>query len=246
MTVTAPVAAPATKIPFRFHPRVFAALPRARDDDADRVTNDVVAFRELGKNSCDAGATEVEVRFGKNPSGLDSPEVEDNGSGTTREVIETVRCLVATPHRTENRTVGQGAGDARGKERRRGVFVARCCPVGSSRAETPKAGARKLRERLPSLLNQGRFDRSLPFPESSGRIPTMIADLRDPEPVDLDEVARGDGEFERVASLDSPYREMVARAQVRAAARPGLPDRDTEFRAEENLRAVAAGSSGSP
>ena len=239
MTVTAPVAAPATKIPFRFHPRVFAAL------GADRVTNDVGAFRELGKNSCDAGATEVEARFGKNPSGLDSPAIEDNGSGMTREVIETVRGLVAAPHRTENRTVGQGAGDTRGKERRRGVPVARCCSVGSGRAETPKAGARKLRERLPSLSNQGRFDRTLPFPESSGRIPTMIADLRDPEPVDLDEVARGDGEFERVASLDSPYREMVAWACVRAAARPGLPDRDTEFRAEENIRAKAAGSSGS-
>ena len=102
MTVTAPVAAPATKIPFRFHPRVFAAL------GADLVTSDVVAVMELVKNSYDAGASEVNVRFGKNPSGLDYLEVEDNGSGMTREIIENVWCLVATPHKTENRIVGRG------------------------------------------------------------------------------------------------------------------------------------------
>lgn len=135
--------------------------------------------------------------------------------------------------------------DACGKERRRGVLVARCCSVGSGRAETLKAGVRKLQERLPSLLNQGHFDMTLPFPELSGRIPTMIADLRDLELVDLDDVVRGDGKFERVASLDSPYRELVSWAYMRAAARPGLPDRDTESWAEEIIHARTAGGSGS-
>src|SRR6266404_5670394 len=46
------------QIPFRMHPRVFAAL------GADLVTNDVVAVIELVKNSYDAFATRVDVRFG--------------------------------------------------------------------------------------------------------------------------------------------------------------------------------------
>ena len=45
------------KIPFRMHPRVFAAL------GADLVTNDVVAVIELVKNSYDAFAQNVWLRF---------------------------------------------------------------------------------------------------------------------------------------------------------------------------------------
>ena len=48
----------AEKVPFRIHPRVFAAL------GADLVTNDVVAVIELVKNSYDALATRVDVRLG--------------------------------------------------------------------------------------------------------------------------------------------------------------------------------------
>ena len=44
-------------IPFRMHPRVFAAL------GADLVTNDVVAVIELVKNSYDAFADNAWVRF---------------------------------------------------------------------------------------------------------------------------------------------------------------------------------------
>lgn len=127
--------------------------------------------------------------------------------------------------------------DAGGTERRPGVLVARCCSVGAGRAETLKAGARKLREKLPSLLNQGYFDMTLPFPELSGRIPTMIADLRDLELVDIEDVVCDEGKYERVASLDNPFREMVSWAYMRAAARPGLPDRDTRSWTEEIIRA---------
>lgn len=107
MTVPSLAAAPATRLPFRFHPRVFAAL------GADLVTNDVVAVMELVKNAYDAGASEVEVRFGKDSSGLGHLDIEDDGCGMTREIIENVWCLVATPHKTENRVVGRGSGARR-------------------------------------------------------------------------------------------------------------------------------------
>ena len=56
-----PSSATNEKIPFRIHPRVFAALGE------DLVTSDVVAALELVKNSYDAMATHVEVNFVNRP-----------------------------------------------------------------------------------------------------------------------------------------------------------------------------------
>ncbi len=90
--------AEATPIPFRFHPRVFAAL------GADLVTNDLVAVIELVKNSYDAFARRVDVRFRKDETGRLCLEVEDDGSGMTAKTIQDVWCVVATPFRAENTT----------------------------------------------------------------------------------------------------------------------------------------------
>ena len=82
-----------SKIPFKLHPRVFTAL------GADLVTSDIVAVIELVKNSYDAFATRVDVRFATDTTGRPMLEIEDNGSGMTRQIIENVWCLVATPFR---------------------------------------------------------------------------------------------------------------------------------------------------
>lgn len=95
------------QIPFRMHPRVFAAL------GADLVTNDVVAVIELVKNSYDAFAENVWLRFRDNPSQGMFLEIEDDGHGMTKEIIENVWCLVATPHKELNPFVKSGK-----KERR--------------------------------------------------------------------------------------------------------------------------------
>jgi histidine kinase/DNA gyrase B/HSP90-like ATPase len=82
------------KIRFRLHPRVFAAL------GSELVTSDIVAIIELVKNSYDADATRVDVRLIRNNrSGKLSIEIEDDGHGMTRSVIENVWCVVATPYR---------------------------------------------------------------------------------------------------------------------------------------------------
>lgn len=81
------------KTSFKIHPRVFSAL------GADLVTNDVVAIIELVKNSYDAYATRVDIRFGRGGSGERWMEVEDNGSGMTDKIIKNVWCTVATPYR---------------------------------------------------------------------------------------------------------------------------------------------------
>lgn len=94
------------RIPIRIHPRVFAAL------GADLVTDDVVAVMELVKNSYDAFARNVHIRLGTDESGNEYMDIEDDGTGMTRQVIEEAWCCVATPYRTLNRLATRG-GEAR-------------------------------------------------------------------------------------------------------------------------------------
>ena len=94
-------------IQLRMHPRVFAALGR------DLVTNDVVAVMELVKNSYDAFAHNVWLEFSLSDEHGSCLEVRDDGMGMTREVIEDVWCLVATPYRESHKIVSKG-----GKSRR--------------------------------------------------------------------------------------------------------------------------------
>jgi signal transduction histidine kinase len=82
-----------SSIPFRIHPRVFAAL------GADLVTNDVVAVIELVKNSYDALATRVDVLYGV-ADGQPFLEISDDGVGMSRHTLETAWSVVATPYRS--------------------------------------------------------------------------------------------------------------------------------------------------
>lgn len=84
-------------IQFRLHPRVFEAL------GTRLVTNDIVAIIELVKNSYDAMATRVDVRF-KQTNQVDKfiLEIEDNGTGMTMDLIKNVWAVVATPYRLEH------------------------------------------------------------------------------------------------------------------------------------------------
>ena len=95
------------EIPFRLHPRVFAAL------GADLVTSDIVAVIELVKNAYDAFADNVWLRFRNNPPHGSVLEVQDDGQGMTFDVIENAWCLVATPYKESRPVV-----ERRGKKRR--------------------------------------------------------------------------------------------------------------------------------
>ncbi len=91
------------KVPFRVHPRVFAAL------GADLVTNDIVAVIELVKNSYDAFAHNVCISFKQGGDGTNYLEIKDDGVGMTREVIENSWCTVATPHKEVSPLVWKGS-----------------------------------------------------------------------------------------------------------------------------------------
>jgi signal transduction histidine kinase len=84
------------------HPRVFAAL------GADLVTNDVVALIELVKNSYDAFANKVWIRFKRHQAYGDLLEIEDDGQGMTKDVIENVWSVVATPFKETNPYIKSG------------------------------------------------------------------------------------------------------------------------------------------
>jgi len=90
------------KILLSIHPRVFAAL------GSDLVTSDVVAIIELVKNSYDAFASNVYVRFKNDSEKGDYIEIEDDGVGMTKDIIKEAWCTVATPYKENNPSIRMG------------------------------------------------------------------------------------------------------------------------------------------
>ena len=80
------------------------------------------------------------------------------------------------------------------------------------------------------MLAPGYMSPVIPFPRLNGHIPLMAANLRQLELIPFDKLK---DDYERKASIDSPFREMVAWAYLQTAGRPGLPDRDTAKWAKE-------------
>ena len=118
------------------------------------------------------------------------------------------------------------------------VLVAKCISANDGVNEIQKASKLeipKLLKQLPTMvLSQGFFQRLIPFPELKAKIPTMMADLKKLELVPLDDIfSEEHPKYSRVASLDSPFRELVSWAYMQTACRPGLPDRDIDAWGEE-------------
>jgi len=128
------------------------------------------------------------------------------------------------------------------------VLVAKC--VGMK--EALRRGGLKLPEetederQILRALGQGYKDGLLFLPTLRGEIPLMAATLRSLELLPWkDIVEKGcEGSYWRVASVDSPFRELVSWAYLQNAARPGLPDRDVHSWLEDIRRQDAAGRGG--
>ena len=125
------------------------------------------------------------------------------------------------------------------------VLVAKCCSTKDGIDLTSWKGisASKLRDRLiNTVLSRGNFETIMPLPALEGRIPTMVANLRKLELIPLGDIGTSDKPFLRVASLDSPFRELTAWSYVEVAGRPGVPDRDFESWCDEIVSDYASGS----
>ena len=95
----------------------------------------------------------------------------------------------------------------------------------------------KRERRIRRFLNDGMVDGFLPIPKFQGHVPLMVANLKALELIEWQKVSLApsggnveaqDSEFERVASTDSPFREMVVWAYLRVTGRPGVPEIDVE------------------
>ena len=103
------------------------------------------------------------------------------------------------------------------------VLVAKCCSLADG---LDKAGlslkTREGRLKAHPLFSQGFYQGVLLLPRLAGEIPPMAANFHTLELIPVACV----GQYCRVASLDSPFREAVAWAYLQCAGRPGLPERD--------------------
>jgi CTP synthase len=116
------------------------------------------------------------------------------------------------------------------------VLVAGCLPIRKAVESLGMSGlsSEKDKERLrSSLLSQGHRNGVIPLPELKGRIPPITVSLRELELIPFDEIHPNNGQFERVASVDSPFRELIAWAYMQVGCRPGVPDRDLSTWCEE-------------
>ncbi len=76
------------------------------------------------------------------------------------------------------------------------------------------------------VLTQGYYQAIIPFPCLKGKIPSMAANLKKLEFIPISDIGEPNKSFLRIASIDSPFRELVSWAYMNTACRPGLPDRD--------------------
>ena len=95
---------------------------------------------------------------------------------------------------------------------------------------------KNISDSLKGYLDQGYFFSYLPLPGYANVIPLMVANMRKLELIELGRISLSDrDDFVRVASVDSPFRELVVWAYLQTGCRPGLPERDVESWAREIL-----------
>lgn len=128
------------------------------------------------------------------------------------------------------------------------VLVARCTKIESVLRDAGidrHTREDRFKEKLLILLARGYGSLCLPLPELPGVFPPMTAELKNLQLIDLHLIGEGDGcEYCRVASVDSPFREMITWAYLQVTGRPGLPDRDFNQWADSIYRAVTQNDQG--
>ena len=112
----------------------------------------------------------------------------------------------------------------------RNVLVAKCHSIRTGLKQIGlqgKASSGKFKERLiTSVLTPGYSGNIIPFPCLKNKIPTMAANLRDLELIPIEKISDSDTLFVRIASVDSPFRELITWAYLQISCRPGIPERD--------------------
>ena len=82
-----------------------------------------------------------------------------------------------------------------------------------------------------SMLNSGIVGKYFVLPCLEPIMPDLLADLKNLSVILPDEMS----EYNRIVSIDSPFREQLSWVFVSVAGRPGMPDRDFETWASRNI-----------
>ena len=100
-----------------------------------------------------------------------------------------------------------------------------CSKNGISAKESKKAEAK---EKLKSMLTQAQSSGYQILPSYSDLIPAMALSLKNLELLNINNMTKAKSatgeEFERLVSMDSPFREQLAWAYLQIAGRPGVPE----------------------
>jgi hypothetical protein len=121
------------------------------------------------------------------------------------------------------------------------VLVAKCTTVARLLDDLGLAlntKPERIREGMLPMLTQGHGGSSFPLPGLPGEFPTMATDFRNLELITINDIGDAKKPWIRIASVDNPFRELVAWAYIMNAARPGLPDRDFGAWADEIIAAL--------
>jgi CheY-like chemotaxis protein len=125
------------------------------------------------------------------------------------------------------------------KPKVKNVLAASCCSMkdalarvnmslGQDTAGDPISLKDYRKQLKTTILTQGYYQRIIPFPLLKGRIPTMAADLRQLFLIPIENIGPSEADYIRVASIDSPFRELISWAYMQNACRLAMPDRDFE------------------
>ena len=95
-----------------------------------------------------------------------------------------------------------------------------------------------------TILTQGYQNSIIMIPGLYGKIPTMAANLRNLELIKVETVISEAPNFIRIASVDSPFRELISWAYLQVSCRPGLPERDLETWSKEINDALSSQAGG--
>ena len=168
----------------------------------------------------------------KNPkSSRNSPSSEDDSFLIDFVVVLTPSCDLA------RRVKGDEVIEPRARE----VLVALCCSVNRlAEKDTFKSLNNAKNKVKTELLTRPHFNGFIALPEFGVNIPTMVVDLRSLELIPIENIGLG-GEYERVASIDSPFREVIAWAYADIAGKPGVPDRDFDFWRDQIIKSMEKG-----
>ncbi|MBT5550706.1 MAG: response regulator [Nitrospina sp.] len=122
------------------------------------------------------------------------------------------------------------------------VLVAHCCSSESGiqllNISTNKS---KRKDSLKKILSSGYHDFLIPLPSLEGRIPNMMVNLKNLELITISKKGSLQKKYSRIASIDSPFRELISWAYMQVACRPGLPDRNFEGWSDEIIKSLPSG-----